>query len=145
VGWRIGADVVMVVHFAFVVFVVAGGFVAWRWTKVAYVHVPAALYAIVIQVVGFTCPLTPLEKHLRGLARSGGYEGGFIEHYILRVLYPGPLTATVRAGLVAAVLLAMVLAYAGVWYRAVGASQLGDGGGLNQTSRKESRSPNGCW
>ncbi len=118
--WRVGADVVMVVHFAFVVFVVGGGFLTWRWPKLAYLHVPVALYGVVIELVGFTCPLTPLEKHLRRLARSEGYEGGFVEHYILRVLYPGELTTVVRLVLAGAVVVVSAVAYVGLWQRTAG-------------------------
>ncbi len=118
--WRLGADVVMVVHFAFVVFVVGGGFLTWRWPRLAYLHVPVALYGVVIELVGFTCPLTPLEQHLRRLARSEGYEGGFVEHYILRVLYPGELTTVVRLVLAGAVVGASAVAYVGLWHRTAG-------------------------
>lgn len=116
-GWRVGADAVVVLHLTFVLFVVFGGFLTWRWPKVALVHVPVALYGAVIELVGFTCPLTPLEKHLRRLARTTGYEGGFVEHYIVRLLYPGEFTAGVRLVLAASVVAVNAVAYLGLWRR----------------------------
>jgi hypothetical protein len=99
-GWRIAADSVMVVHLGFVVFVVAGGLLAWRRPWVAVLHGAAALYGAVILLVGFTCPLTPLEKALRSRAGQAGYDGGFVEHYVVGVLYPGELTAAIQSMLV---------------------------------------------
>ncbi len=72
-GWRLGADVVVVVHMAFIVFVVAGGLVGLRWRRMVVVHLPAVLYGVVIQLIGFTCPLTPFEQALRRRAGATGY------------------------------------------------------------------------
>jgi Protein of Unknown function (DUF2784) len=90
------ADLVVVLHFAFVLFVVFGGLLALRWPRLAYVHLPVALYGALIELVGWICPLTPLEKRLRESAGLQGYEGGFVEHYILPVLYPSGLTRNVQ-------------------------------------------------
>lgn len=116
-GWRLAADSVMVIHLAFVVFVVIGGFLAWRWRRVAWVHLPIALYGVVIEVVGFTCPLTPLEKSLRRRAGSGGYDGGFVEHYVVPVLYPGEFTATTKITLATLLAALTALAYTVFWTR----------------------------
>jgi hypothetical protein len=116
-GWRLGADAVVILHLTFVLFVVLGGFLTWRWPRMAFAHVPVALYGVLIELVGFTCPLTPLEKRFRRLARSEGYEGGFVEHYLVRVLYPGDYTVTVRLALAAGVVAANLVAYAGLWVR----------------------------
>ena len=87
--WNSLADLVMVVHFGFVVFVVAGGLlVLWR-RRVAWIHLPCVLYGAAIELFGWGCPLTPLEQSLRRTAGSVGYRGGFIEHYVGRILYPG--------------------------------------------------------
>jgi uncharacterized membrane protein YhhN len=83
-------------HFAFVLFVVLGGLLVLRWPRLAYVHVPVAIYGALIELVGWICPLTPLEKTLRSKAGGAGYQGGFIEHYILPVLYPSALTRGVQ-------------------------------------------------
>jgi hypothetical protein len=90
--YRLLADLVLAVHLAFVLFVVAGGFlVAWRW-GLRWLHLPAAAWGALISLAGWVCPLTPLENHLRRLGGAAGYEGGFIEHYIVSVLYPAGLT-----------------------------------------------------
>jgi hypothetical protein len=90
------ADLVVVAHFAFVLFVVLGGLLALRWPRLAYVHVPIAIYGALIEFAGWICPLTPLENALRIKAGGTGYQGGFIEHYILPVLYPSSLTRGIQ-------------------------------------------------
>jgi hypothetical protein len=115
--WRVAADLVLVVHLAFVVFVVFGGFLAWRWPRVALVHLPVALYGVIIEIVGFRCPLTPLEKWLRRQAGSAGYDGGFVEHYIVGVLYPGEFTSGVKILLAGIIVLVNAVAYGGLTRR----------------------------
>ena len=104
------ADVVVVFHLLFVLFVIFGGLLALWWPKLAYVHLPVAVYGALIELVGWICPLTPLEKRLRESAGLEGYQGGFVEHYILPVLYPSGLTRNVQlvlGGMVIAVNLAI--------------------------------------
>ena len=110
------ADGVLLLHFSFVLFVVLGGLLALRWRRVASIHVPVALYGIVIELVGFVCPLTPLEIWLRQQGGAPGYEGGFIEHYITAALYPTGLTREIQLGLAGAVLLINAVIYA-IWWR----------------------------
>jgi hypothetical protein len=86
------ADLTVVVHLAFVVFVVVGGLLALRWRWVAWLHVPAAVWGALIELQGWVCPLTPLEVKLRDMGGEAGYGGGFVEHYLLPLLYPGDLT-----------------------------------------------------
>ncbi|HET6778499.1 MAG TPA: DUF2784 domain-containing protein [Gemmatimonadales bacterium] len=90
------ADLVVLLHFLFVLFVIFGGLLVLRWPKLAYLHLPVAVYGVLIEFVGWVCPLTPLEKRLRESAGQQGYEGGFVEHYILPVLYPAELTRGVQ-------------------------------------------------
>ncbi|MBW2644727.1 MAG: DUF2784 domain-containing protein [Deltaproteobacteria bacterium] len=90
--YRVLADAVVVAHLAFAVFAVIGGALVLRWRRCAWIHVPAALWAVVIECMGWVCPLTPLENWFRQKAGSIGYETGFIEHYIIPVLYPTALT-----------------------------------------------------
>lgn len=97
--YRALADLVLVVHLAFVLFVVLGGLLALRWPRVARVHLPVALYGALIEFVGFVCPLTPLENALRRRGGEAGYEGGFIEHYVTATLYPTGLTREVQLAL----------------------------------------------
>ena len=89
---RVLATLVVVVHMAFVVFVVAGGVLALRWPRVAWVHLPAALWGALIALAGFICPLTPLENWLRARGVAAAYDTGFLEHYLLPILYPASLT-----------------------------------------------------
>jgi hypothetical protein len=90
--YRALADFVLVVHLAFVVFVVLGGLLVVRWPWVAFLHIPAAVWGILIEYSGWICPLTPLENSLRRSGGGAGYSGGFIEHYIQPLLYPAGLT-----------------------------------------------------
>lgn len=90
--YRALADLVLVVHLAFVFFVVLGGLLVLRWPWVAYLHIPAAIWGIFIEYSGGICPLTPLENSLRQSGGQAGYSGGFINHYIQPVLYPAGLT-----------------------------------------------------
>ncbi len=86
------ADFVVMVHFAFVLFVVLGGFFVLRWKRCAWLHVPGVLWGALIEFTGWICPLTPLENWLRARGGTVGYRSSFIEHYILPVLYPTQLT-----------------------------------------------------
>jgi hypothetical protein len=86
------ADVVVISHLAFILFVAVGALVAWRWPRLCWVHVPAVVYAVAILTVHFDCPLTALEKDLRRLAGQQQYSGGFVRHYVTNVVYPGSLT-----------------------------------------------------
>ena len=89
---RLAADAVMVVHLAFVLFAVLGGLLALRNWRYALVHLPAAAWGSYAVITGSLCPLTPIENALRRRAGEAGYEGGFIEHYVVPFLYPGALT-----------------------------------------------------
>jgi hypothetical protein len=115
--FRLAADALVVLHLAFIVFVVAGGFLTWRWPRLAWIHVPTAVYGAAIEFVGWICPLTPWEVALRRQAGEAGYEGGFIEHYVLPIIYPGELTPTLRLVLGLAVVAANAVAYAGLVLR----------------------------
>lgn len=97
--FRLLADAVVLFHAAFVCFVVAGGFLALRWRRLAWLHVPAALWGAVIEFMGWICPLTPLESRLRLLAGEAGYQGGFVEHYLIPTLYPAHYTVGLRLAL----------------------------------------------
>jgi hypothetical protein len=116
-GYGLAADGVVVLHLAFVAFVVLGGLLVLRWPRVAWVHLPVALYGFLIEVVGWVCPLTPLENRLREAAGQAGYEGGFVEHYLLPVLYPAELTREVQWVLAGVVVVVNVVVYGIVWRR----------------------------
>jgi len=97
VVYRILADATMVVHFAFVAFVVVGGFLAWRWPWVIVPHLVAAGWGLLITVFSLACPLTPVEDRFRRLAGERGLPSGFIDTYIEGVLYPQQYVEEVRA------------------------------------------------
>jgi hypothetical protein len=122
--YRALADTVLVLHLAFVLFAVGGGLLVLYRRSVAWLHVPAAAWAGLISLAGWICPLTPLENHLRHLGGQAGYAGGFIEHYLLSVLYPEGLTRGVQVALGAAVLVLNLVVYLRV---------LGVGGGTART------------
>ena len=90
--YNLWADMVVLFHAAFVVFVVLGGVATLRWPRLAWCHLPAALWGVIIELGGWTCPLTGLENHLRLLGDGSGYGGTFIEHYLEPILYPLGLT-----------------------------------------------------
>jgi hypothetical protein len=111
----LAADALLVVHFAFVLFVVLGGLLVYRWPRSAWVHVPAFAWGAVIEFNNWTCPLTPLEQRLRMAAGEGGYTGGFVEHYLLPLLYPEGLTRETQLVLGVFVLAVNALVY-GIWF-----------------------------
>lgn len=103
--YRVLADGVVVTHFAFIAFVVAGPYLARLWRPVVWLHLPALAWAVGIIAVGYECPLTALENHFRRLAGERIYSGGFVDHYIENVIYPQrytPLVLTLAAVLTAA-------------------------------------------
>jgi hypothetical protein len=85
---RLAADLVLLFHFLFAAFAVFGGFLAICDPRWAFVHVPAVLWSSVVNLMGWTCPLTPIEQRLRARAGQAGYAGGFIQHYVGRAVYP---------------------------------------------------------
>lgn len=105
------ADVVLIIHLCFVLFVVLGGLAVLRWPRVAWLHLPTVLWGIYIELSGHVCPLTPLENSLRQRGGEPGYSGGFIEHYLTALLYPEGLSRTVQFVLSAAVIAVNVIIY----------------------------------
>jgi len=114
---RIAADAVLLVHFAFVAFVVLGGLLLLRWPALAWIHLPAVAWAAIVELAGWVCPLTPLEVTLRQAAGVSGYSGDFLEHYIVALLYPEGLTRTLQVSLGAFVILINVFLYSAVLRR----------------------------
>ena len=120
------ADLVLVVHLAFVLFVVLGGLLVLRWPRLAWLHVPAAIWGVLIEYTGWICPLTPLENSLRMRGGEAGYSGGFIEHYIQPLLYPAGLTRSTQVVLGSLALVLNLTAYAIVVSRMRRREVLGD-------------------
>src|SRR3990167_8138622 len=110
--WLAGAaDAVVVFHLLFILFAVLGGLLVWRWRGLVWLHVPAALWGVLVELIRWPCPLTPLEHSLRLAAGQAGYRGGFVEHYLLPIIYPAGLTPQIQIGLGVFVLLLNALIY----------------------------------
>ena len=90
--YRALADATVLLHGAFILFVTLGALLALRWPRIAWLHLPCLAWGILIELMRWVCPLTPLEVRLREAAGTAGYSGGFIEHYLLPVIYPSDLT-----------------------------------------------------
>ena len=110
--YRILADSVLIVHFAFIVFVMLGGLIVLRWRRAIWLHLPAVAWGVWIMASGNVCPLTPWENTLRKAAGQAGYGGGFIEHYIVSAVYPESLTRSMQFGFAALVIVINAGAYA---------------------------------
>ena len=105
------ADLVLVVHATFILFVVLGGLLLLWQPRIAWVHIPCAIWGAWVELAGWICPLTPLEVDLRTRAGESGYEGGFIERYVTAALYPQGLTREIQIGLGIAVVAVNVIIY----------------------------------
>jgi hypothetical protein len=128
--YRVFADLVVVLHLAFVLFALFGGFLVIRWKRYAWAHAPAFVWAAFIELSGWVCPLTPLENWLRDRGGATGYRTGFIEHYILPVLYPAALTRQSQLVLGLLVIAVNLGIYGWLWRRPLQS---------NRTSRYECR------
>ncbi len=112
------ANFVLVVHFAFIIFVVAGGFLALRWRWAPLMHFPAVAWGVFVELSGRVCPLTPLENAFRCAAGASGYSGGFLEQYLVPLIYPADLSRSLQVLLAALAVVANTLVYAFVfWHR----------------------------
>ncbi len=109
--YRLLADAVLLAHLAFILFVVFGALLVLRRRWLMPVHLLAVAWGIGIEVLGAVCPLTYAENRLRLLAGEAGYSGGFVEHYVVALVYPGALTRELQLGLAAGVSLLNVLLY----------------------------------
>jgi hypothetical protein len=112
---RLLAELVLVIHALFIVFVVLGGLLALRWRPVIWVHLPAVVWAFLLELFGWLCPLTPLEQRLREAAGSAGYSGSFLEHYLILLVYPPGLTREIQVSLAVGVVVINVCVYWIVW------------------------------
>lgn len=116
-AYRILADLLVLLHLTFVLFVIAGALLSLHHRVWAVIHVPAFVWGALIEFKGWTCPLTPFENSLRARAGQAGYGGGFIEHYVTHILYPAGLTRSVEVVLGALVLAGNLALYWWVWHR----------------------------
>ena len=131
-AYNLLADLVVLIHFTFVLFSVLGALLVIRWRRVLWIHLPAVFWAAWIEFSGRICPLTPLENWLRLKSGQPAYSGDFIGHYILPLLYPAGLTREVQIILGAIVVGLNIILYGYVFRR----SKRGPGGSGKKASRK---------
>ncbi|KJK22438.1 membrane protein [Burkholderiaceae bacterium 16] len=111
------ADAVVLLHLAFIVFAMLGGLLVLRWPRLAWLHLPAAAWGVVVEWSGWICPLTPLENALRQRAGLQAYGGDFIQHYVLQLIYPDDLTREIQLVLGALVLALNMAVYFALYRR----------------------------
>jgi hypothetical protein len=118
-AFRLLTDATVILHFAFLAFVVGGGFLVRRFRWLMVPHLLAVAWGVYVEAMpGMVCPLTPLENHFARLAGGEGYEGGYIEHYLVPIIYPDGLTPAAQRGLAMALIAVNVIAY--TWPRRPG-------------------------
>lgn len=115
--YRVLADAVLVLHLAFILFVVLGGWLVAIRPKLIWLHLPVVAWGAAVEIFGWTCPLTPLENWLRDRGGETGYSGGFIDHYLTPLMYPAGLTRGMQLALGGLVIAVNLAAYAMIWYR----------------------------
>ena len=115
--YRLAAETVLLLHLAFIVFVIAGATGAARWSWLPLIHLPAAAWGVFVELTGRLCPLTTAENYLRLKAGEAGYSESFIEHYLLAIIYPAGLTREIQFALAAAVVVINAAIYAWLFYR----------------------------
>ena len=115
--YRLAADAVVLLHLGFVLFVIAGALLAFRWRWIVLLHLPAVAWAALLEFRGWLCPLTPLELRLRAAGGQAGYSGGFVEQYILPVLYPAELDSSMQLALGSLVIVINVALYGWLLWR----------------------------
>lgn len=115
--YRLAAEATLLVHLGFIVFVLLGGLLAWRWRWIVLVHLPAAAWGAFVELSGRLCPLTTLENHLRHRAGQAGYSEGFIEHHLLPIVYPEGFTRGTQLMLAGVVIVVNAAVYARLWWR----------------------------
>ena len=109
--YQAAAGAIVLLHLGFILFVLFGGFVVLRWPKVAWVHLPAAVWGVLIELFHWWCPLTKWENHFLRLAGKAGYDGGFVAHYIMPIIYPPGLTRGIEIAIGIFVLIINVTLY----------------------------------
>ena len=110
-AWKLAANGLALFHFAFIAFVVAGGLFVLKWPKLAWVHLPAAVWGVLIEFAGWYCPLTRWENLMLRKAGQSGYSGGFVAHYLFSIIYPTGLTRGIEIAIGAFVLVLNAVVY----------------------------------
>jgi len=114
--YRLAAETVLLLHLAFIIFVIAGATGAARWSWLPLIHLPAAAWGVFVELTGRLCPLTTAENYLRLKAGEAGYSESFVEHYLLPIIYPAGLTREIQFALAAAVVVINAAIYAWLLY-----------------------------
>ncbi|MFZ2490898.1 MAG: DUF2784 domain-containing protein [Thermoanaerobaculia bacterium] len=114
---RVFAELVLLAHFGFVLFAVFGGLLVLQSRRWAWIHVPAVIWASIVNLASWTCPLTPVEQAFRSAAGQAGYTGGFVEHYIGPLVYPGGMPRRLELVAAFSVVAWNVIVYATVLMR----------------------------
>jgi len=127
---KLAADGIVLLHFAFIIFVGLGGLVVWRQPRLIWLHLPAAVWGAFIEFSGGICPLTPLENRLRIAAGEIGYSGGFIEEYMIPVIYPDELTRWIQISLGVGVVVINLVVYGLMVVRRLKMEETWNGAGL---------------
>lgn len=109
--YQTGAYAVALAHLAFILFVIGGAFAVLKWPRLAWIHIPAAVWGALIEFAGWPCPLTRFENDLLRKAGRAGYDTGFIEHYIFALVYPAGLTRGIEVTIGLFVLVLNVAVY----------------------------------
>jgi len=113
--YRVLADALVVFHLSFIVFTTAGVLLAFRSRRLVWFHLPCVAWGVLVELTGWICPLTPIENALRSKAGLAGFSGGFIDHYLIPVVYPPGLTRAIQIAAGVLVLVANVVGYALLW------------------------------
>jgi len=113
--YRLSADLIVIVHLAFVLFVLLGGVLVLKWPRLVWLHLPAVVWGAFVEFSGWICPLTPLENWLRTQAGEATYTGDFIVQYLAGILYPAALTRAVQVVFGTAVIVVNLTAYRWLW------------------------------
>ena len=109
------ADLVLIAHLSFIVFVIFGGLIVLKWHEVMWLHIPCAIWGALIGFFGWICPLTYLENYFRQAGNADSYEGGFIQHYLVPIIYPQGLTTGMQILLGVIVIVINLIIYYFVW------------------------------
>lgn len=109
--YQLLADIVLLAHLAFIVFVLGGGLLLLRWPRLVWLHLPALIWGVFVEVNGWVCPLTPLENYFRELAGGDMYRGDFIAQYLLPLIYPAGLTPAIQQMLAGVVIVINIIIY----------------------------------
>lgn len=109
--YNVLADIVLLLHFLFILTVIFGALLVFKWPRFAWFQLPVALWGMLISLIGWVCPLTPLENYFRSMAGQEEFSGGFIGHYLLPIIYPGEMTREMAIGMGV-----FVLAWNGLFY-----------------------------